>query len=65
MKPLVCLTPHSEFEVWELYDYGSEDDVPYWHVIVDFWHGQHPIIYKIDWTDDPPEFWGREVLGEL
>ena len=56
MKELVCVAPDGSLEVWE-----QDLDITDGHSI---FYGMDPLdFHTVDFGS--PEFWGREVLGEL
>ena len=64
MNELVCVTPSGDLEIWILKEAYNQDGTPkpawrFW-----FWHDDG--VFTLN-TLMPatPEFWGREVIGDL
>lgn len=60
----VCLAPNGELELWEELDVKKSYAWPAWNIICGNFKG-YDVVWSIFGAIETPEFWGREVLGEL
>jgi hypothetical protein len=62
VKELVCMAPDGSLEVWTRLPFPFHG----WDVQTFRWQ-EYPgaDVLDFDWGKQPPEFWGRVVLGEL
>jgi hypothetical protein len=65
MKELVCIAPDGSLEIWMD---GSLGVSSVWEVAIDMELEPCSPIFRLKCTfcnRNPPEFWGREILGDL